>query len=589
MKMNENRRKFIAGLITGLIVFGALTFYATITRAVNPSIVYAYPSNGATFVDVWRGHGVNITVNVSDGDGDLQQVVLKWNNSGTWDTFYDSGALGGVSYHNVTVLNSNFTGSWETYEWQICAKDGVGWTNTTYSFTTEYVWGDPVMIFGDFSSSPIDITWSVMYKNNTNDYYLVVYCDGIDAKRTSNEGLDWIIQPSEDVGNYKEVYNAFTYNGHPYFLIRYDDGYRANLYYATYNGSAWNIGDTSLDLSKSADTWSNAGASFGADIKYYDGKWNIVTAGSYASYETCLKHYYGTPPNSWTAGASLTGSYGSKNKEYAFPQLEILDGLLVLVYRDPNDDLHWQTYDGVVWTDRGIIESDITGSTSSGAGTNYGIGVIKDPINNQLVLVYKNTSGNLYYRVLSDISSGWSEAHLLFQPESGYSIKYPHVSYIDHRLVVTFAYNIRGNYNIYMISAPEYLSSASGGVLKQYNRIQFPDAIPNQKNVNSSVFYFENINSRAINWINWSFSDIGSIQCENNIRLWGSTDNSSWTLIGTTDANGYINMTTTTWASGLPWQAGEKRYFKIEILDIGSVSEDLHSLDEGIILKVGLE
>jgi len=193
----------------------------------------------------------------------------------------------------------------------------------------------------------------------------------------------------------------------------------------------------------------------------------------------------------------------------------------------------------------------------------------------------------MYYRILTDPDGTWSEPHLIFQPESGYSIKYPHVSYIDHRLVVTFAYNIRGNYNIYMISAPDYVSEAHG-VLKQYNRIQFPDSTPNQKNVNSSVFYFENINSRAINWINWSFSDIGSIQCENNIRLWGSTDNSSWTAIGTTDANGYINMTTTTWAGGLPWEAGDKRYFKIEILDIGSVVEDLYSCDESIILKVGL-
>ena len=205
-----------------------------------------------------------------------------------------------------------------------------------------------------------------------------------------------------------------------------------------------------------------------------------------------------------------------------------------------------------------------------------------------MVLIYVNVSGNMYYRILTDPDGTWSEPHLLFIPASGKTVKYPYAQYIDHRVVVVFSYNLRSTYDIYMISAPEYLSNASDGVLKQYNRIQFTDATPNQKNVNSSVFYFENINSRAINWINWSFSDIGSIQCENNIRLWGSTDNSSWTLIGTTDANGYINMTTTTWAGGLPWQAGEIRYFKIEILDIGSVVEDLHSCDESIILKVGL-
>ena len=106
--------------------------------------------------------------------------------------------------------------------------------------------------------------------------------------------------------------------------------------------------------------------------------------------------------------------------------------------------------------------------------------------------------------------------------------------------------------------------------------------------MNSSVFYFKNINSRNITWINWSFSDIGSIQCENNFVLWGSLDNTTWTKIGTADANGYVNMTSTTWASGLPWETGEIRYFKVEILDIGDVVEDLHSCDESIILKVGL-
>jgi len=97
-KMVESKKKgFVSGIIVGMLVFSTL--------------MLAYTD---TFVDVWRGKGVNVTVNVSDGDGDLNQVVLKWNNSGTWDTFYDSGALGTVNYHNHTVLNTNFTGSWET-------------------------------------------------------------------------------------------------------------------------------------------------------------------------------------------------------------------------------------------------------------------------------------------------------------------------------------------------------------------------------------------------------------------------------------------------------------------------------------------
>lgn len=560
--MREDRRKFIAGLITGLFVFGALTFYAIETRAVNPSIVYAYPSDGATFVDVWRGHGVNVTVNVSDGDGDLEQVILKWNNSGTWATFYDSGALGGVSYHNVTVLNSNFTGSWTTYQWQICAKDGTGWTNTTYSFTTEYVWGDPQLIFGDFRPTPNNMDMSLIYKNSSGDYYLLVGNGSIDVKRSS-QGWDWITINKEDVYGGKFPYCAITYNGFVYVFFCYSDV----LYRIKWNGSAWTDA-----------TWTgirqyyNTHHSYGCSVKYYNGRWYMVAGRMDTSANNGrLSLYSGTSPISF----SFESDFLVSTDHNFYPSLEVFDGYLILVYKDEGKDLHWRIYDGVSWTDKGDIEADI----------GDGCSVVKDPVNNQLVVVYENGSGNLVYRILNDISGLWSESHTIFTPASGKSIRYPHVQYLDHRLVITFAYNLRGNYNIYMISAPEYFSS---GVLKQYNRIQFPDATPNQKNVNSSVFYFENINSRAINWINWSFSDIGSIQCENNIRLWGSTDNSSWTLIGTTDANGYINMTTTTWAGGLPWGTGDKRYFKIEILDVGAVPEDLHSVDEGIVLKVGL-
>jgi len=583
--MNGKKKGFIAGVIAGMIIFGALAFIE-VTRAAAPSITYAYPSNGATFVSVWRGHGVNITVNVTDADGDLNKLVLKWNDSGTWKTFYDSGALGGVSYHNVTVLNSNFTGSWTTYEWQICAYD-TSWTNTTYSFTTEYVWGGSVIIFGDFRASQNNMDLSVMYKNNTNDYYLWVGNASIDAKHSS-QGWNWITISKQDITTGKYPYNAFTYNGQPY-LYYYDSGY---LKYVTWNGNSWINGNTNISQQ------GNTGYShyypkyaYGGDAKYYNGKWIVVAGYASTSGTSLYLRFYSSnsPISSLSYETTLDSGYQYESISNVYqasfmPSLNILNGKLILTYVDADRDLHWQVYDGVNWVDKGDIEADL-GSGNEIQG--HWQSAVKDPVNNQIVCVYINASGNMYYRTLTDPDGTWSEPHLIFQPESGYEIKYPHVQYIDHRIVITFAYNIRGNYNIYMITAPEYLSSASG-ILKQYNRIQFPDATPNQKNVNSSVFYFENINSRAINWINWSFSDIGSIQCENNIRLWGSTDNSTWVAIGTTDTNGYINMTSTAWAGGLPWQAGEIRYFKLEILDVGNVPEDLHSNDAGIVLKVGL-
>lgn len=593
--MAFDKRKFVAGLITGMIIFGALTFFAIITMAVSPTIAYASPADGATFVDVWRGHGVNITVNVSDADGDLQQVILKWNNSGTWATFYDSGALGGVSYHNVTVLNTNFTGSWTTYEWQICAKDGTGWANTTYSFTTEYVWGDPVMVaFDDLKS----YEYATMFKNQIGEYYLAIHDNTNNdvIVLTSTNGLDWVTKSYTTVDDTAQddvdagVWSWFNYNAYPAFFYL-DDGDVGYWKIAYYNGSAWNIESTNI---VGRGYYGNAiyeREGIGIDIKYYNGQYYLLCGrgGGASSSRWFLSFYYGSLPDSWTKISDLESFDTSGSSGYYSnfqPSLNILDGYLILTYIDDadgigsetNGPMHWYIYDGVTLTDKGTVGSTITG-----------LSVEKDPVNNQLVAVYTNETGEkLCYRILDDPSGAWSDEHVVFIAQDGCTIKNPQLHYIDHRLIVTFAYNLRGNYNIYMISAPEYLSSASG-VLKQYNRIQFPDAVPNQQHVNSSVFYFENIDSRNITQITWNFANIGSIQCENNFVLWGSTDNATWTKIGTADASGEVVMNATTWSGGMPWATGEKRYFKLEILNIGSVPEDLHSCDEAFILEVNLE
>ena len=221
-----NERRFRRGLITLVIAVVILTSVVYIlpepVRGASPTINYVSPADGATFVDVWRGEGVNLTVNVTDADGDLAQVVLKWNNSGTWATFYDSGALGGVSYHNVTVLNSNFTGSWETYEWQVCAKDGTGWANTTYSFTTEYVFGQPHLF------APVNgynrAGQTIPYKNNTNDYWLFEDGKGIDVRLSSN-GQDFAVKPIINTAvSGSKPYTAFTYNNTVYaYYYNYPD------------------------------------------------------------------------------------------------------------------------------------------------------------------------------------------------------------------------------------------------------------------------------------------------------------------------------------------------------------------------------
>jgi len=396
----------------------------------------------------------------------------------------------------------------------------------------------------------------------------------IDAKRSSH-GLDWNALSKEDVASGRYPYNAFTYNGQPY-VYYYDNRY---LRYATWTGSAWTTGSTGIQ-----QNYDDSRIDYGADAVYYNGQWCIVAGYDILKTYGRLRFYTSNnPSSSFNYQKEIDSSSESTN--YFMPSLNILNGKLVLTYMDSGKDLHWQVYDGVNWVNKGDIEADL----SSGNDGHFQ-SAVKDPVNNQLVCVYIASDGKMYYRTLTDPDGTWSNKHLLFQPASGKTIKYPHASYIDHRLVVTFSYNLRGNYNIYMISAPEYLSSANGGVLKQYNRIQFPDATPNQQHVNSSVFYFKNIDSRAITEINITFADMGSIQCESNFKLWGSTDNSSWTDLGTTDASGILGpINSVTWATGMNWESGEIRYFKVEILDIGSVVEDLHATDEDWIWEITLE
>jgi len=553
-----NERRFRRGLITLVIAVVILTSVMYIlpepVRGASPTINYVSPADEATFVDVWRGEGVNLTVNVTDADGDLQQVVLKWNNSGTWATFYDSGALGGVNYHNVTVLNSNFTGSWETYEWQICAYD-TAWTNTTYSFTTEYVFGDPHPIVVDDTK---DIKTSVMYKNTTSDYYLWADIGNIGVI-TSTNGVDFAIQSVTDTGiggNYP--YNAFTYNNMPY-LYYYNSNYLRYLWYNQTAG-AWQSGSTGIKQYDSIGF-------FGADVIYFDGEWNLLAG---YRWEMRLRHYVSsTPLNSFSTVTAL-GTKESTNN-WLFPSLEILNGKMILTYCD-NEKLHWQVYNGTGWTDKGDIEANIESSSRYSS-------TLKDPINNQLVCIYINASGWLVYRTLTDPDGTWSDPVVIYKPRSGETIGYPHADYIDRRIVITFASNIRGNWNIYMITAPDY-TSVTSGINVTYNRIQFPDATPNQEHVNSSIIAIKNINDRPILNITWHVGDIGDIQTANNVRVW-SNMSGSWQYwdVGSSQETSKIDISA---VKGSEWQPGETLYWKLEILDIGSVPEDLHINDEDI-------
>ena len=565
VKYVKNDIRALKKLVPFAVAFLLITTILTIIPSVSaddPAVGYASPADDSTFVDVVPGDGVNVTVNVTHATTNLAWVKLYANDSGSWVLFYDSGALGGVAYHNVTVQNENWTGSWEKYYYNISANDGAT-HDTTYSFTTEYVFGGKSMIFGDFRPAPTTMGQSVFYKNNTGDYYIWGQNGSIDVK-TSSQGWDWMTKPKVDVASGSYPYNAFTYNNIPYVYY-----HNSNLYYAGWDGSSWVTGNTGIVQQMSGTDRRY----YGADVKYYDGEWCLLAAYFYHPlnhiHDRRLSFYTSTNPLSSFALQTTIASHDGWDTCYFMPSLAVFDGKLVLTSIYGANDLHWNTYNGATWTDKGSIE----GATWQS--------MVKDPVNDQLVLVYIDGAGSMYYRTLTSTDGTWSDAQLISIPNSG-SIQYPHVSYIDRRLAITFSGDIRGTYSSYLISAPDYSQSISGLEI-QFNRIQWADVVPTATNVVSTPISLKNVNDRDIKNITWHFEDIGEITAASNIKVWTNMSG-SWATIGTCDASGNVTELDISgeMAGGGEWISGVKTYWKFEILAVGAVNEDMHTTDEDV-------
>ncbi|MFW6120237.1 MAG: hypothetical protein ACOC80_04980 [Petrotogales bacterium] len=564
----------------------ALTFFISIFLVFTPSIFASSPtvayssiSDEETFVDVVPGEGTNLTVNLSDADNDLNSVVISSNSSGTWAYFYDSSDLGGVSFHNVTVQNSNWTGSWETYYYNITTTDTSSGTNYfVYSFTTEYVFGSPVMqVYDEFNS----INNGIFFKNDTGEYYLWHDRSELDV-RTSTLGTDFNLKTDTDL---YDIYSAgypsaaFEYTNYPHVYFCFDEYLNA----AYFDGS-WH--KTSVGIRQR----DGAGRGHGADVKYFDGSWQIIAGRggeSYSDGKTYLSHYESSTPIS---SGSLINTFEywdfpdhTTTNGYWYPDVEIYKSNLHLIYHDSiiwdgsqrrSDDVKWTTWDGINWVYNGKIAYDIT----RGGAT-----MIKDRNNDQLVTFYVKDNV-LYYTAYNGTS--WSDAYSVFSPSSG-SIQYPRASFIDSRIVINFGWNIHGNYNLYSISAPDYSQPVSG-LTETYNRIDFPDAEPNQQHVNSTVVVYKNIDSRDIENTTWHFENIGDISVANNLRVW-SNMSGSWTdswLVGASNETSEIDISA---VKGSDWQPGEKIFWKFEILDVGDVAESIHTTDEDIYLTVDVK
>ena len=552
-------KKAVPVVVSILLLFSVLTFITPVSRAASPVVAYSSISNGEQFVDVIPGEGVYLTVNVSDGDGDLQSVDIYTNASGSWSSIYSSGALGGVSYHNTSsFLVSEWLGSWTKYWFNITANDGSD-TEFVYSFTTEYVWGQPRLIL---LNDTVTINRAVILKNDTNDYY--IWSDPGSVKCTRSDDLSkTVFLTPESVTSGGPIYNSFVYNNTPHVYYYYDNYLR----YAYYDGSSWHTGSTGVQQRH------NLPIAYGADVKYYDGRWQLA-AGVYSGGDCMSTYSSSTPLSKGTLLKSET--IYSDGSAYPYPSLAIYKGILHCVWhkysnKGGDDDLYWWTYDGASWTDQGKLALDIdTG----------GCAVVHDIRNDNLVLFYINGSNVLRYRVYD--GSSWSTNYTVFTPVSGKDIQYLNAEYIDGRVIVTFSYNLRGNYNVYYIATPEYVYES--GFNTTLHRIQWVDAAPGANNVNSTVVSFKNMNDRDIKNITWHFENIGDITVANNIRVWSNMSGSwqSWS-VGSDGNTSKIDIST---VKGSEWQPGETLYWKFEILNVGSVAETLHATDEDIYMLI---
>ncbi|GAI05091.1 unnamed protein product, partial [marine sediment metagenome] len=339
----------------------------------------------------------------------------------------------------------------------------------------------------------------------------------VDVKN-STTGTNWSLEPkSADVHAGSGVSGGFTYNNMPY--VMYISG--EYHYSSHWNGTAWISASTGITGHRYSPPYHYY--HYGADAIYYDGLWNLVCGDPVLH---PLRHFTGSFPSTWSVVQELEVGGGATAQWY--PGLAILNGTLHCTYRNYGSDLHWQTYDGAAWTDKGDIELDIGVSCT----------MVKDPVNQQLVCVYVNGAGDLVYRTTDNLTA-WSDNHTILSKGS-YTIRNPHVEFIDSRLVVSFSYNLRGNYNIYTISAPDY-SGRISGLNYTLNRIQWPDAAPDDTHVNSTVFSLKNINNRNITTITWHFEDIGEITAADNFKVWTNMSG-AWSNLSTCDVSG--NVTT---------------------------------------------
>ena len=590
-------KKAVPVVVVVLLLFSVLTFITPVSRAASPVVAYSSISDGEQFVDVIPGEGVYLTVNVSDSDGNLQSVDIYTNASGSWSSIYSSGALGGVSYHNTSsFLVSSWLGSWTRYWFNITANDGSD-TEFVYSFTTEYVFGLPQM--STFSEQNL---YGPRVIKTGNDEYFTSYMDesdnydthGLEHIHSTGWALDTTDESSDcnndNVGLGTWNCQLLEYANEIYQWSSSASGGNS-LYYKiwkyNFTDNTWSLVRTASEI-YSGNYYNTARTSApGVTIDYYNGKYymlvsNNVYCGSSSQDKGYTDLIFGScEGGSWIfskIGSDIISSSGCY-QNYYWQTSCVYNSYLYYFYIDREGELTFSYFDGVSFN---VVLADYEDLTDVRKDVHGGMCAITDLTNNQVVLVYVDKNDDLVYRVTDNIT-GLSAKHLILDGDEYGDFYGIDGHYIDSRITVWFSSNYdKSVYNIYSISAPDYVSTETG--LESHNRIQFPDAQPQETNVFSEVVGFKNINNRDILNVTWHFEDIGDISLANNVRVWSNMSGSwqSWS-VGSDGNTSKIDIST---VKGSEWQPGETLYWKFEILNVGSVAETLHATDEDIYMLI---
>lgn len=183
-----------------------------------PIISDPIPEDGELYADIPLSY---IGVTVTDPDGNLMDVYLYTNESGSWTLFNSSSNVGNGSYEYTNV--SWATGFGVRFWWSVNVTDGVYWTNETFWFRTETM--RAFAIYPEDNDTIYDVQPTLVFRlinptGNTMNYS--IYYGNSSGNTTTL--LETVNSIGNDTYYFVEYYNATERFTAYYWRVMTDSG-----------------------------------------------------------------------------------------------------------------------------------------------------------------------------------------------------------------------------------------------------------------------------------------------------------------------------------------------------------------------------